>query len=66
MGFPKELVEASGGCIQFTECDLLAEILHELTQFMVSEVAKLCLEDNMEFPHLGGDYQWVNGIPLPL
>ena len=30
--------------MQLTECNLLAEILHKLTQLLVCKVAKLCLE----------------------
>ena len=30
--------------MQLMECNLLAEILHELMQLLVCEVAKLCLE----------------------
>ena len=31
------------------ECNLLAEILHKLMQFVVSEVTKLCLEMMQSF-----------------
>ena len=49
-GCPKALVEGFWGCIQLTKCDLLTEILHKLMQFMISEVAKLCLEMVQCFP----------------
>ena len=35
---------------QFTVGDLLAEIIHDLAQFMVRKVAKLCLEMLWGFP----------------
>ena len=44
MVLPKVLVEDCWECMQLTECNLLAEILHELMQLLVCEVTKLCLE----------------------
>ena len=66
MGVPKVLVEDFWGCIQFMECNLLAEILHKLMQFMVSEVAKLCLEMPQGFPTGMGIVSDCMGIPLHL
>ena len=43
-GCPQGIGGGLLGCIQLMECNLLAEILHGLMQFVVSEVAKLCLE----------------------
>ena len=41
---PRCWLRIAGGCMQLTECNLLAEILHWLMQFLVCEVAKLYLE----------------------
>ena len=49
-GCPQGVVGDFWGCIQFTECNLLAEILHKLTQCVVSKVTKLCLEVMQSFP----------------
>ena len=40
----------AGGCMQLTKCNLLMEILHELIQFLVCEVVKLCLEAMQSAP----------------
>ena len=50
MVLPKELVEYCWGCMQLTKCDLLMEILHELTQLLICKVAKLCLEVTWSAP----------------
>ena len=34
----------SGGCIQLSESDLPAEILHELTQLIIHKISKVCLQ----------------------
>ena len=49
-----------------SQYNLLTEILHKLMQFMISEVTKLCLGDDVAFPHLGEGYHGVNGVLLPL
>ena len=63
---PKELVEGCWGCMQLTKCNLLTEIFHKLTQFLICEVAKLCLEVLQSIPiPVRVTSRWIR-ITLPL
>ena len=42
--FPKVLVVGLWGCIQLSEDDLPAEILHELLQLIIHKIPKVCLQ----------------------
>ena len=41
---PGSWLRIAGECVQLMMCNLLMEILHELPQFLVCVVSKLCLE----------------------
>ena len=41
---PRSWLRIAGGCVLLVKCGLLMEVLHELMQFLVCEVTKLCLE----------------------